>query len=80
MQASNAFAAVVAEALVVALADAAGADAGDEAAPVFPPPLLLLPHPDMTSAMAAIPAITALVRRPRTISSLSTTGRILRRR
>jgi hypothetical protein len=27
----------------------------------------LLPQPDMTSAMAAIPAIAALVRRPRTI-------------
>src|SRR5579875_1548219 len=47
-----------------------GAGLGAEVLPpALPPPLLLLPHADMTSAMAAIPAIAALVRRPRTMFS-----------
>src|SRR5689334_15320287 len=38
------------------------------------PPLLLLPHADRVSATAATPAITALVRRPRTIVVPSRAG------
>jgi hypothetical protein len=44
---------------------------------VFPPPLLLLPHADNASVTAATPAITALVRRPRTMNVLSKTGALM---
>src|SRR5664279_1534419 len=51
-----------------ALFDEAVVDAPVGALPLLlAPPFDLLPQPDMTSAMAATPAITALVRRPRTI-------------
>jgi hypothetical protein len=42
--------------------------------PALPPPLLLLPHADRASVTAATPAITALVRRPRTLEIPSRTG------
>ena len=41
---------------------------------VLPPPLLLLPQADNASVTAATPAITALVRRPRTMIVLSNIG------
>src|SRR6478735_5200060 len=54
-----------------AVADEVPLEAG---ADVLPPPLLLLPHAVSASATAATPAITALVRRPRTMNVPSKTG------